>query len=87
MTTLWDHYALTTAYDEMRCPDNLARPSSDRLSQYLDNLDSHALDARKTAAEMAIIEMGITFTVYSDEGNIDRAWPFDIIPRIIEYRE
>jgi len=34
------------------------------------------------------MEMGITFTVYSDEGNIDRAWPFDIpIPRIIDARE
>jgi uncharacterized circularly permuted ATP-grasp superfamily protein len=31
--------------------------------------------------------MGITFTVYSDKGNIDRAWPFDIIPRLIEYQE
>jgi uncharacterized circularly permuted ATP-grasp superfamily protein len=27
--------------------------------------------------------MGITFTVYSDGQNIDRAWPFDIIPRVI----
>ena len=25
--------------------------------------------------------MGITFTVYSDGENIDRAWPFDIVPR------
>ena len=33
------------------------------------------------------MEMGISFTVYSDEGNIDRAWPFDIIPRIIDARE
>jgi uncharacterized circularly permuted ATP-grasp superfamily protein len=87
MATLWDNYALTNAYDEMRCSANRARASSDRLSHYLGNLDSNALDARKAAAEMAIIEMGITFTVYSDEGNIDRAWPFDIIPRIIEYKE
>jgi uncharacterized circularly permuted ATP-grasp superfamily protein len=27
--------------------------------------------------------MGITFTVYSEGENIDRAWPYDIIPRII----
>jgi uncharacterized circularly permuted ATP-grasp superfamily protein len=27
--------------------------------------------------------MGITFTVYSEGRNIDRAWPFDIIPRAI----
>jgi uncharacterized circularly permuted ATP-grasp superfamily protein len=32
--------------------------------------------------------MGITFTVYSeDEGSIDRAWPFDIIPRVIPRSE
>ncbi|MGR8979717.1 MAG: circularly permuted type 2 ATP-grasp protein [Gammaproteobacteria bacterium] len=87
MTSLWDHYTVTNAYDEMRCSENKSRASSHRLSHYLESLDCHALDARKTAAEMAIIEMGITFTVYSDEGNIDRAWPFDIIPRIIEYQE
>ena len=29
--------------------------------------------------------MGITFTVYSEnDGMIDRNWPFDIVPRIIE---
>ncbi len=31
--------------------------------------------------------MGITFTVYSDDGNIDRDWPFDIIPRVIDANE
>ena len=32
--------------------------------------------------------MGITFTVYSQQGgSIDRAWPFDIIPRIIAKAE
>lgn len=87
MTSLWENYAVGKAYDEMRCPANGARAASRRLGQYLDSLDGAALDARKTAAELAIMEMGITFTVYSDEGNIDRAWPFDIIPRIIELRE
>jgi uncharacterized circularly permuted ATP-grasp superfamily protein len=87
MISLWDDYLITNAYDEMRCSGNKARPSSHRLSNYLDSLDGSALDARKTAADLAIMEMGITFTVYSDEGNIDRAWPFDIIPRIIENKE
>jgi len=31
--------------------------------------------------------MGISFTVYSDKGNIDRLWPFDLIPRTIEASE
>ena len=30
---------------------------------------------------------GITFTVYSEAGNIDRAWPFDIIPRVMSKKE
>lgn len=87
MASLWNEYAVTEAYDEMRCSKNHARASTNRLSSYLDSLDGQALDVRKTAAEMAIMEMGITFTVYSEEGNIDRAWPFDIIPRIIENNE
>lgn len=41
----------------------------------------------KKAADIAIKAMGITFTVYSDGKNIDRAWPFDIIPRIISSKE
>jgi uncharacterized circularly permuted ATP-grasp superfamily protein len=43
--------------------------------------------ARRGAAELAIREMGISFTIYSEGKNIDRAWPFDIIPRIISARE
>ena len=42
---------------------------------------------RKVDAELAIIDKGVTFTVYSDGENIDRAWPFDIIPRVISIRE
>ncbi|MEQ1485356.1 circularly permuted type 2 ATP-grasp protein [Methyloglobulus sp.] len=87
MVSLWDDYSTTNAYDEMRHSANQARPSSQRLSGYLDNLGRTALEVRKTAAEHAIMEMGITFTVYNEEGNIDRAWPFDIIPRIIDNKE
>jgi uncharacterized circularly permuted ATP-grasp superfamily protein len=42
---------------------------------------------RQAAAEQAILEMGITFTVYSEGQNIDRAWPLDIIPRVIDGAE
>ena len=63
------------------------RQVSHSLCQYLNSLKKTDIDKRKIAAELAIMEMGITFTVYSDEGNIDRAWPFDIIPRIMDARE
>ena len=31
--------------------------------------------------------MGITFTVYDDSANLDRAWPFDVIPRVLSTTE
>ena len=45
------------------------------------------LQARQAAAAADILTMGITFTVYSDGADIDRAWPFDVIPRVIEATE
>ena len=87
MASIWDGYAIANAYDEMRAKDNSPRPSGSKLSDYLDSLEKDSLESRKAAAELAIVEMGISFTVYSEEGNIDRAWPYDIIPRIIEFTE
>lgn len=85
--SLWTNYQADKAYDEMIDPRGDARPLCSLLGQYLQTLDADALKGRRSAAEGAILEMGITFTVYSDKGNIDRAWPFDIIPRLIEFRE
>lgn len=87
MKSIWENYKTDTAYDELMYSEFQPRPVSHRLCQYLNSLKKEDIDKRKMAAELAIMEMGITFTVYSDEGNIDRAWPFDIIPRIIDAKE
>ncbi|MCX7102598.1 MAG: circularly permuted type 2 ATP-grasp protein, partial [Methylobacter sp.] len=87
MKSIWENYKTETAYDELMCSEFQPRPISYRLCQYLNSLNKSDIDKRKIAAELAILEMGITFTVYSDEGNIDRAWPFDIIPRVICAKE
>jgi uncharacterized circularly permuted ATP-grasp superfamily protein len=58
------------------------------LCSYLRALKDSEIEEYKAAAELAIRVMGITFTVYSqEEGSIDRAWPFDIIPRVIDKKE
>ncbi len=49
----------------------------------LDGLGIDELRERQAASDLEILTMGITFTVYSDGENIDRAWPFDIVPRLI----
>ncbi|MBU6499358.1 MAG: circularly permuted type 2 ATP-grasp protein, partial [Rhodospirillales bacterium] len=46
-----------------------------------------ALRARAAAAENELIDLGITFTVYSDAAAIDRILPFDCIPRILTAAE
>jgi len=72
-------------YDEMLVRPNRARGYSKELAQLLRKMDEDELEGRQVGAELAIKEAGVTFTVYSAEqgGMIDRAWPYDIIPRII----
>ncbi|MDD5319173.1 MAG: circularly permuted type 2 ATP-grasp protein [Methylococcales bacterium] len=87
MKSIWENYKTESAYDELMYSEYQPRQVSYSLCQYLNSLRKEDIDRRKKAAELAIMEMGISFTVYSDEGNIDRAWPFDIVPRIIDARE
>jgi uncharacterized circularly permuted ATP-grasp superfamily protein len=86
-SSLWTNYQADKAYDEMINAQGNTRPLCSKLGKYLQSLGAEALKGRRSAAEAAILEMGITFTVYSEKGNIDRAWPFDIIPRLIEFQE
>src|SRR5271165_2905431 len=46
-----------------------------------------ALRARAAAAENDLINLGVTFTVYSDATAIDRILPFDCIPRVLTASE
>ncbi len=80
-------YLASGAYDELIQPDGQARPAAASLLEHLERLGPENLRARRHAAEAAILAMGITFTVYSEAGNIDRAWPFDIVPRTMARSE
>jgi len=81
-------YETNDFYDEMLQRPNRSRSFSRKLVGDLRKMDDGELAARQAAAELAIKEMGITFTVYSEEeGTIDRSWPFDIVPRIIPKQE
>ncbi len=75
------------AYDELLTEQNRARPELSQLANFLRKSSAKDLNARAAAAELAIRTLGITFTVYSEGQNIDREWPFDIIPRVIREKE
>jgi uncharacterized circularly permuted ATP-grasp superfamily protein len=87
MDKRWSQYRATDYYDELITPRASPRQVARPAVKLLKELDPEDLEARRTAAEVAIREMGISFTVYSEAGNIDRAWPFDLIPRVITARE
>ena len=70
-------------WDELLAADGAARPAAAALVAQLRAIEMSELQQRQDLADIDITTMGITFTVYSDGRGIDRAWPFDIIPRII----
>lgn len=80
-------YASIQAYDELLDQHLRPRAVAKPLFDYLNTLDAQELEARRQAVEATIMAMGITFTIYSDAGNIDRAWPFDVVPRVMSRRE
>ena len=83
--TMWDGYDSPGCWDELLV-DRQARYACDGVVRYLGLLGDE-LAGRQAAAELAIRSMGITFTVYSQSANIDQAWPFDVIPRVISTQE
>ncbi|MBY0473535.1 MAG: circularly permuted type 2 ATP-grasp protein [Nitrosomonas sp.] len=88
MTIRWGSYKVKNLYDEMLRASGRPRPAAQTLCSYLRALKDEDIEEYKLAAESAIHVMGVTFTVYTEEeGSIDRAWPFDIIPRIIDKKE
>ncbi len=83
----WQQYRCEDFYDELFGGPGLPRPAARRLAEYLDDLSNAELAERRLAADLAIKVMGISFTVYSEGKNVDRAWPFDVIPRVIPRTE
>lgn len=88
MSNNWENFEHNPFYDELITSKGNARSYARKLLSNIDKLDEVELEKRQEAADLAIKQMGITFRVYTEEeGSIDRAWPFDIIPRMIQKKE
>ena len=74
-------------HDELITASGRPRAAARALWKYLKSLDRDELDERKAACEVAALVAGITFRVYFEDTGIDRAMPFDLIPRVIPKRE
>lgn len=87
MNKSWDSYKTNQFFDELITPAAKPRVAARQLVNMLQGLSREEMHTRRAAAELAIKEMGVSFTIYSEGSNIDRAWPFDIIPRVISARD
>lgn len=85
---MFDAYALPDhVFDELFQSAETPRPHYAQLFKRLMALSAEELHRRQSAANLAFLYQGITFTVYSDQQSIDRIFPFDLIPRIIDGSE
>ncbi|MCP5143907.1 MAG: circularly permuted type 2 ATP-grasp protein [Gammaproteobacteria bacterium] len=80
-------YQNNIAFDELLARGGRARPHTGKLLQYLRRMPREEVLERKRAADLTIRALGISFTVYSEGENIDRDWPYDVIPRVIRASE
>ncbi len=79
----FDGYDTEGFYDEMFQADGSPRPGARLLVERIESLPGGELLRRHQAAEQALLNTGITFTVYGDDQGTDRILPFDVVPRIV----
>ncbi len=83
----FNNYQTEGFYDEMFDEQRHPRPGSEAVVARFNELPLEELHRRQQSAEKALLQMGITFSVYGDEQGTERIFPFDIVPRIIPQNE
>jgi uncharacterized circularly permuted ATP-grasp superfamily protein len=87
MAFTFDHYKTDGFFDEMFDEQGNVRPAWQAIRKRVEELPKDELLNRQHAAERALMQMGITFNVYSDGAGTERIMPIDIVPRVIEGQE
>ena len=83
----WKNYDPNGFYDELIGSRGRPRAAGRVVARQMRSLTPDQIRERQEAAELAVKTMGVTFTVHAEGANLDRAWPYDIIPRTISGRE
>jgi uncharacterized circularly permuted ATP-grasp superfamily protein len=74
-------------YDEVFESVGKPRSTAGFLIDTLESMADGELYRRQIAAEKAFLDLGITFNVYNSNSGLEKIFPFDILPRIVEARE
>src|SRR5688500_6874838 len=81
---LLDGYApLEGTYDELFSSRGEARPEFRRALETLAARDPDEHARAQALAEIALLNQGVTFSVYADQRGAEKIFPFCLIPRII----
>lgn len=84
MSLNFSSYDTESFFDELIQPDGSPRQGAAVLVERLKALPDDDIVARQKAAEAAMYNMGITFTVYGNDEGTEKIFPFDIVPRVVE---
>jgi uncharacterized circularly permuted ATP-grasp superfamily protein len=80
---LFDRYvSLPSTYDEL-FDGGVARPAFARVTELLDLLGKDQLTRAQALAENALMQQGVTFSVYGDSRGTEKIFPFCLLPRLI----
>src|SRR5690606_37597371 len=82
-----EDYRPDGVFDELVDSGGEPRPAARAICAYLAGRDAGEMRPRRQAIDAAIVTMGLTFATYAERENIDRAWPFDPIPRVMPESE
>ncbi len=81
---LSDYRPLPRVHDELFLEDASPRPGVAAVARALDAIDEGEYRTRQRLADSVFLRNGITFSVYSDQRGVERIFPFDLIPRVVE---
>jgi len=79
----FQQYQLDGFHDEMFDGEGRPRPQARLLLESIEALEEGQLLRCQRAAERLLLQLGITFNVYSESAGAERIFPFDLIPRIL----
>jgi len=85
--SLFNDYTLDGFYDEMFAEAGSPRPHYKSVHAALSSLEAPEFKRRAQMCEAALVNQGITFTVYGDDQGLEKTMPVDLVPRILAFEE
>jgi uncharacterized circularly permuted ATP-grasp superfamily protein len=70
-------------FDELIGPDGEPRADFRRVIELLSSRTPDEFDRAQSLAELALLNQGVTFSVYSDHRGSEKIFPFCLVPRVV----